>query len=138
MSYNLYTYYFVSGGGVTPKIIREEIIDPCQPENHKVIQNQPNRSFNRHLSQVTSSDPSLRPICDQLLEPGWYRFDSPAGNLMPTECPGGKYCGTNMPIWMKGKLQLFFSLETALGKISIFYVLITPIDHKTIFNLVSC
>ena len=107
MRYNLYTYYFVSGGGVTPKIIREEIIDPCQPENHKVIQNQPNRSFNRHLSQVTSSDPSIRPICDQLLEPGWYRFDSPAGNLMPTECPGGKYCGTNMPIWMKGKLIFF-------------------------------
>ena len=89
-------------GGIITKVNRPETVDPCLSSNHKLIKDQPNRSFNRHLSQVTLSDASARPICDQLLEPGWYRFVSPAGNLMPTECPGGKYCGTNMPIWMKG------------------------------------
>ena len=31
------------------------------------------------------------------------RFESPAGNLLPTECPGGNYCGTQIPVWMKGE-----------------------------------
>ena len=108
-----YSFFTNITGGITPKIVRKEKIDPCLPSNHKVIKDQPNRSFNLHLSQVTLSDPNARPICDQLLEPGWYRFDSPAGNLMPTECPGGKYCGTNMPIWMKGNnfILKIFSLS---------------------------
>ena len=100
-----YDYSFIIDftGGFITKDNRPETFDPCLSSNHKIIKDQPNRSFNRHLSQVTLSDASdARPICDQLLEPGWYRFVSPAGNLMPTECPGGKYCGTNMPIWMKG------------------------------------
>ena len=33
-----------------------------------------------------------------------FRFDSPAGNLIPTECPGGNYCGTQLPVWMKGRI----------------------------------
>ena len=73
-------------------------IEPCDEGNHHVIAGQAHRSFNHHLS--VGSEP---PICDRLLASGWYRFDSPAGNLLPTECPGGNYCGTNIPVWMKGR-----------------------------------
>eukprot|EP00094_Tigriopus_californicus_P010881 TCALIF_10496-PA protein Name:"Similar to Cyp2j6 Cytochrome P450 2J6 (Mus musculus)" AED:0.07 eAED:0.07 QI:0/0.78/0.7/0.9/1/1/20/349/2332 len=72
-------------------------IDPCLPNNHKIVQDQPQRSINHHLAK-SGDEP---PICDRDLERGWYRFESAAGNIMPTECPGGNYCGTNMPIWMK-------------------------------------
>ena len=73
----------------------------------------------------------------RLLPEGWYRFSSPAGSLLPTECPGhhhqhhhqyhcnaiitlswlfwagGNYCGTNIPVWMKGEsdLKRYFSLR---------------------------
>lgn len=73
-------------------------VDPCDPNAHHVISNQPQRSFNHHLS-LGGGEP---PICDRNLRRGWYRFQSPAGGIMPTECPGGNYCGTNMPVWMKG------------------------------------
>ncbi|XP_059099319.1 uncharacterized protein LOC131893336 [Tigriopus californicus] len=75
-------------------------IDPCLPNNHKIVQDQPQRSINHHLAK-SGDEP---PICDRDLERGWYRFESAAGNIMPTECPGGNYCGTNMPIWMKGDI----------------------------------
>ena len=70
--------------------------------DHQVIAGQPERSFNHHLSVGTGA-----PICDRcdgaaappvmengatehsrLLPEGWYRFSSPAGSLLPTECPG--------------------------------------------------
>ena len=70
--------------------------DPCIL--HQVISDQPERSFNHHLS--VGRDPA---VCDAELAEDWYRFNSPAGNLLPTECPGGNYCGTNIPVWMKGK-----------------------------------
>jgi len=73
--------------------------DPCLEGNHQVIAGQPERSFNHHLSVGTGA-----PICDRLLPEGWYRFSSPAGSLLPTECPGGNYCGTNIPVWMKGSV----------------------------------
>lgn len=75
-------------------------VDPCLPDNHKIITDQPQRSFNHHLAKGGDEPP----ICDRDLERGWYRFESAAGNVMPTECPGGNYCGTNMPIWMKGDI----------------------------------
>ena len=65
----------------------------------QLISEQPQRSFNHHLS-LGGGEP---PVCDRSLRAGWFRFDSPAGNLMPTECPGGNYCGTHMPVWMKGE-----------------------------------
>jgi len=71
--------------------------DPCHEGNHQVIAGQPERSFNHHLS--VGNGP---PVCDRDLDAGWYRFQSPAGNLLPTECPGGNYCGTQIPVWMKG------------------------------------
>jgi len=71
--------------------------DPCHDGNHRVIVGQPERSFNHHLS--VGNGP---PVCDRDLDAGWYRFQSPAGNLLPTECPGGNYCGTQIPVWMKG------------------------------------
>ena len=42
-------------------------------------------------------------ICDRTILAGWYRFDSPAGNLIPTECPGENYCGTRKPVWLNGR-----------------------------------
>ena len=42
--------------------------------------------------------------CDNLLEPGWYRVTSKAGELMPTSCIhfGGR-CGSTNSVWMDGK-----------------------------------
>jgi len=74
--------------------------DPCLEGNHEIIAGQPERSFNHHLSVGTGQ--GKPPVCDSNLIAGWYRFVSPAGNLLPTECPGGNYCGTQMPVWMKG------------------------------------
>lgn len=40
-------------------------------------------------------------ICDNFLAEGWYRVTSPAGELMPTECPiGGSRCNTDKPIYL--------------------------------------
>ena len=72
--------------------------DPCLTGNHQVIADQPERSFNHHLSVGSGV-----PVCDSELQPGWYTFQSPAGDLLPTECPGGNYCGPQVPVWMKGK-----------------------------------
>ena len=43
--------------------------------------------------------------CDRsfIVNDNWYRFDSPAGNEMPTTRPAVKKCGTYMPIWLNGK-----------------------------------
>ena len=76
--------------------------DPCLEGNHIVIANEPERSANHHLSLGAISSP----ICDRTILPGWYRFQSPAGNLIPTECPGENYCGTRKPVWLNGKLFL--------------------------------
>ena len=52
-------------------------------------------------------------ICDRTILAGWYRFDSPAGNLIPTECPGENYCGTRKPVWLNGRhCSLFFYVHT--------------------------
>lgn len=41
--------------------------------------------------------------CDSLLNPGWYRIISKAGELMPTECIHyGSRCGTGYSIWLNG------------------------------------
>ncbi|VDI60923.1 Hypothetical predicted protein [Mytilus galloprovincialis] len=40
-------------------------------------------------------------ICDNYLAEGWYRVTSPAGELMPTECPvRGSRCNTEKPIYL--------------------------------------
>ena len=43
-------------------------------------------------------------LCDKnfIQDDKWYRFDSVAGNKMPTQNPGTGFCGTYVPIWMKG------------------------------------
>ena len=51
-------------------------------------------------------------ICDRTILAGWYRFDSPAGNLIPTECPGENYCGTRKPVWLNGRHCSLFFLRT--------------------------
>ena len=58
------------------------------------------------------------------------RFESPAGNLLPTECPGGNYCGTNIPVWMKGELINFMIFSAARTFIFFMYLL------KKTFSLV--
>jgi hypothetical protein len=75
-------------------IVLEE--DPCPSDRHTVLANEVRRSFNAHL------DASAAALCDRDLPEGWYRFKSPAGNVLATECPGGNYCGTQKPVWMKG------------------------------------
>ncbi|CAB4066520.1 unnamed protein product [Lepeophtheirus salmonis] len=80
-------------------LTKEDENDPCSSEYHRIIANEPQRSFNHHLSIGEQL-----PICDRSLSIGWYRFESPAGNILATECPGGNYCGTQMPVWMKGHI----------------------------------
>ena len=43
-------------------------------------------------------------LCDKnfIQDDKWYRFNSVAGNKMPTQNPGAGFCGTYAPIWMKG------------------------------------
>ena len=43
-------------------------------------------------------------LCDRnfIQDDKWYRFDSVAGNKMPTQNPGNGFCGTYVPIWMRG------------------------------------
>ena len=99
--------------------------DPCIL--HQVISDQPERSFNHHLS--VGRDPA---VCDSELAEDWYRFNSPAGNLLPTECPGGNYCGTNIPVWMKGK-----GLATSI-KIVRLWPLDLSFNLKNQFSDVNC
>ncbi|XP_028411933.1 uncharacterized protein LOC114534659 [Dendronephthya gigantea] len=42
--------------------------------------------------------------CDRgyIVEDHWYRFQSAAGNTMPTTNPGLQRCGTYVPIWFQG------------------------------------
>ena len=86
-----------------PSLIEEQD-DPCQEGNHIVIADEPERSANHHLSLGAISSP----ICDRTILAGWYRFQSPAGNLIPTECPGENYCGTRKPVWLNGKKNSIF------------------------------
>ena len=91
----------------------ENDFDPCEQDSHIVIANEPHRSANHHLSLGAAGEP---PICDRTILPGWYRFDSPAGNLIPSECPGENYCGTRKPVWLNGKfvfhLKIIFGTKT--------------------------
>ena len=43
-------------------------------------------------------------LCDKnfIQDDKWYRFNSVAGNKMPTQNPGFGVCGTYVPIWMRG------------------------------------
>uniref|UniRef100_A0A7M5WQE5 VWFD domain-containing protein n=1 Tax=Clytia hemisphaerica TaxID=252671 RepID=A0A7M5WQE5_9CNID len=41
--------------------------------------------------------------CDRPFRSGWYRFNSGAGNKMPTTCPPERACGTRNPIWLNGE-----------------------------------
>lgn len=54
----------------------------------------------RSTANKISSDPK----CDRghIVDNGWYRFNSPAGNEMPTTNPRLGKCGTYAPIWMNG------------------------------------
>ena len=42
-------------------------------------------------------------ICDRgfIKDDEWYRFESVAGNTMPTKNPGIDVCGTYVPIWLQ-------------------------------------
>ncbi|CAC5392587.1 unnamed protein product [Mytilus coruscus] len=67
--------------------------EPCLPANYKNIDQWERSVGNKNGGQ----------ICDNVLEPGWYRPVSKAGREMPTSCPeNGLKCGTTYPIWMNG------------------------------------
>ena len=53
-------------------------------------------SSDRHLS----NDKSPYNRCDRQLSEGWYRFEDPAGNRMPTECTTIYRCGKSSPGWI--------------------------------------
>ena len=69
--------------------------DPCNPINYNEL-NEP------HRSTSYTPGPNEQPICDNHLQPGWYRFTSGAGGSMPTSCPKQLSCGTVAPIWLNG------------------------------------
>lgn len=67
--------------------------DPCM--NYKVLD-----SVDDSRRSAAKSSGHL---CDNMLESGWYRIISKAGERMPTECiVGGLRCGTMSSIWMNG------------------------------------
>ncbi|PFX27882.1 Pancreatic secretory granule membrane major glycoprotein GP2 [Stylophora pistillata] len=39
-------------------------------------------------------------LCDDKLQPAWYRFLGPAGYRMPTSCVPVRHCGTHAPGWL--------------------------------------
>ncbi|KAL9987887.1 hypothetical protein ACROYT_G002265 [Oculina patagonica] len=43
-----------------------------------------------------------RPICDNTLQTGWYRFLGPAGDRMPGTCVPSYRCGTHAAGWLRG------------------------------------
>lgn len=57
-----------------------------------------------------SFEEDLPHICDNMLQPGWYRITSGAGERMPSECiESGYRCNTVSPIWLSsGKCTVFF------------------------------
>ena len=59
------------------------------------------RRSTAYVYNLTSGD---KAICDSgyIKDDTWYRFQSVAGNKMPTTNPGNFRCGTYAPIWMKG------------------------------------
>ena len=68
--------------------------DPCLEVNYKTL-DQWQRSVKNTGVNGT--------ICDNMLQPGWYRPISLAGNMMPTQCQeGGFTCGTINTLWMNG------------------------------------
>ncbi|XP_078661364.1 von Willebrand factor D and EGF domain-containing protein-like [Branchiostoma floridae x Branchiostoma belcheri] len=70
--------------------------NPC--EDYEAIDD-PTRSTG---SLVTSGNGR----CDSGLRTQWYRFVSPAGGELPTDCSllGSTSCSTRGPVWMKGSL----------------------------------
>lgn len=74
-------------------------VNPCHPNYHRVITSEPRRSYNYRFGSGSNRELA---ICDRDLVVGWYRFQSLAGNTIPTSCPGVNYCGTRAPVWMKG------------------------------------
>ena len=56
-------------------------------------------------STANEIKPGETPKCDRnyIVDNTWYRFNSSAGNEMPTANPGFRKCGTFVPIWMKGR-----------------------------------
>lgn len=49
-------------------------------------------------------------LCDNMLEPNWYRISSKSGERMPTECvQNGGRCGALYSIWMNGKIFIYFN-----------------------------
>eukprot|EP00058_Branchiostoma_floridae_P012007 XP_002597495.1 hypothetical protein BRAFLDRAFT_80499 [Branchiostoma floridae] len=71
--------------------------DPCQ--TYQAL-DEPLRSVGA-LWTVTDTA-----LCDSSLETKWYRFVSPAGGVIPTNCSvlRANSCSTLGPIWMKGTL----------------------------------
>ena len=67
--------------------------DPCV--DYKLISD-PYRSTGYQWKQGTKA------ICDHDLAAGYYRFNSSAGNMMPTSKPKPNHCGTHYPVWMEG------------------------------------
>ncbi|CAH1274704.1 VWDE [Branchiostoma lanceolatum] len=68
--------------------------DPC---NSYLTISDPLRSTGYEVAQNAAQ------LCDNRMQRSWYRFDSPAGNEMPTSCVPQYHCGTTFPVWMNGQ-----------------------------------
>ena len=76
-------------------IFSQSVDDPCLEVNYKTL-DQWQRSVKNTGVNGT--------ICDNMLQPGWYRPISLAGSMMPTQCQeGGFTCGTINTLWMNGR-----------------------------------
>ncbi|XP_066919363.1 von Willebrand factor D and EGF domain-containing protein-like [Clytia hemisphaerica] len=83
---------------VTLQHVAETNNNPCNPENHQLFN--PTNIHQRSTGNIVPKD-SKSLGCDSRMRVNlWYRFSSPAGNEIPTQCPPLYSCGTKNPIWL--------------------------------------
>ncbi|XP_013408879.1 uncharacterized protein LOC106172624 isoform X2 [Lingula anatina] len=100
-------------------------LDPCDPSNHVLRKGEWRRSVNYTKESGEAA------ICDRYMDEGWYRFDSPAGNDIPTYCVLPNHCGTTWPIWMNGSLPTKNQEIDAIACVYNLFTIEDPCCYKT-------
>ncbi|KAK7467891.1 hypothetical protein BaRGS_00036866, partial [Batillaria attramentaria] len=86
---------FMTSNAADLAVIVSQAGTECDPAVYKEL-NETHRSAAYHLVHPE------HPLCDDLLQPWWYRFTSGAGGKMPEHCIDREKCGTIVPLWMNG------------------------------------
>ncbi|KAL9987888.1 hypothetical protein ACROYT_G002266 [Oculina patagonica] len=94
--------YCGDGERVPPTLPPTQVTTPTPTKAYEcsryVLLHEADRSQAYDYRQV----PGARPICDNSLPIGWYRFLGPAGDRMPGTCVPSYRCGTHAAGWLRG------------------------------------